>query len=1154
MATTRDFTLEAKYRQEEGLILLSGIQALVRLPLDQHRADKRRGLNTATLISGYRGSPLGGLDITLERNPALLREHHVVFLSGVNEDLGATAVYGSQLANLFPQPKYDGVLGMWYGKGPGVDRTGDIFKHANFTGVSRHGGVLALGGDDPLSKSSTIPSHSEVAFYDALFPVLFPGSAQEILDLGRLGFELSRYSGLWVGFKIVTNVADEIATAEVAPDRIVLAEPGFEYEGRPWRARQHPMLMPPWGLETEREIHYGRLEAAKAFAAANRLNRVTLPTPDAWLGIAAPGKTYYDLREALAELGLDNAALRHYGIRLLKIEMLFPMEPGTIREFARGLEELLVVEEKRAFCELFIRDILYNQAERPRVVGKSDEHGRPLVPSDAELDADRIAQVVAARLERRIPLESITARVALLEALRQRPAPLTLARQPYFCSGCPHNRSTVLPEGSIASAGIGCHGMALLMDRKTMGLTHMGGEGVQWVGIAPFTETKHLFQNLGDGTFFHSGSLAIRQAVASSANITYKILYNSAVAMTGGQDAAGAMPVPALTRSLAAEGVKRILVMTDEPAKYPKGTQWAPGVEVWHRDRLDEAQRLLRDIPGVTALVYDQRCAAEKRRLRKRGKLPDPAMRVFINEAVCEGCGDCGVKSNCLSVHPVETEFGRKTQIHQSSCNKDYSCLQGDCPSFLTVVPVVDPAKKKRSVFTVEQALPEPTVKVPDSANIFMMGIGGTGVVTVNQILATAALLDGKHVRGLDQTGLSQKGGPVVSHLKISERTADVSNKVSAGSADCYLGFDILVATSPQNLDHARPDRTIAVVSTSQVPTGAMVTSTAVEFPETNGLITSIDRVTRKDENLYVDALGFAETLFDDHMAANMIVLGAAWQNGAIPVSARAIEQAIVLNGVSVPMNTHAFRAGRLLVSDPAWVRTVTRRRLGAVGVAPELSAEARKLVDAVGATGELQRLLEIRVPELIAYQSAEYARDYVHFVQRVREAEAVGAPGESRLSEAVARHLFKLMAYKDEYEVARLHLHADIALALDAEFPGGVTLHYNLHPPLFRALGLTRKIKLGRWFDRIFRVLLGMKALRGTWLDPFGFAAVRRVERQLAGEYRALVDKALVGLSPESYERAVKLASLPDLIRGYEEIKLRNVQRFRDEVRALGF
>jgi len=1154
MAIKRDFTLDAKYRQEEGQIFLSGIQALVRLPLDQHRADKRRGLNTATLISGYRGSPLGGLDLTLERNPDLLRQHNVVFLSGVNEDLGATAVYGSQLANLFPQPKYDGVLGMWYGKGPGVDRTGDIFKHANFAGVGKHGGVLALGGDDPLSKSSTIPSHSEVAFYDALFPVLYPGSAQEILDLGRLGFELSRYSGLWVGFKIVTNVADEIGTAEVGPDRIVIADPGFLYEGRPWQARQNPLLMPPWGLEAEREIHYGRLEAAKAFAAANKLNRITLPTPNAWLGIAAPGKTYYDLREALAELGLDNAALRQYGIRLMQIEMMFPMEPGTIREFARGLEELMVIEEKRAFCELFIRDILYNQTERPRVVGKHDEQGRPLVPADAELDADRIAQILATRLERRIHLDSITARVALLEALRQRPAPLTLARQPYFCSGCPHNRSTVLPEGSMASAGIGCHGMALLMDRRTMGLTHMGGEGVQWVGIAPFTETKHLFQNLGDGTFFHSGSLAIRQAVASSANVTYKILYNSAVAMTGGQDAAGAMPVPELTRSIAAEGVKRIIVMTDEPDKYPKGTLWAPGVEVWHRDRLDEAQRLLRDIPGVTALVYDQRCAAEKRRLRKRGRLPDPEMRVFINEAICEGCGDCGVKSNCLSVHPVETEFGRKTQIHQSSCNKDYSCLKGDCPSFLTVVPLVDPRKRERRIFKVERALPEPELKVPGEANVFMMGIGGTGVVTVNQILGTAALLDGKYVRGLDQTGLSQKGGPVVSHLKILDRTTQVSAKVAAGSADCYLGFDILVATSPQNLDHARPERTIAIVSTSQVPTGAMVTSTAVEFPESNGLLSSINRVTRKDENVFLDALGLAETLFDDHMAANMIVLGAAWQSGALPVSAAAIEEAIELNGVSVQMNSQAFRVGRLLVADPAWARTVVRHRLGAVEVKQALSTQALALVESVGAAGELKRLLEIRVPELIAYKSAGYARGYAQFVRRVREAEAAQVPGESRLSEAVARYLFKLMAYKDEYEVARLSLNPDIAKALADEFPGGVKLAYNLHPPLLRALGLEQKLKLGPWFGSVFGVLARMKWLRGTPLDPFGFAAVRRVERQLPGEYRALVEKALVGLSPESYERAVKVASLPDLVRGYEEIKLRNVQRFRDEVRALGF
>jgi indolepyruvate ferredoxin oxidoreductase len=1155
MTIKRDFALDAKYRQEEGTIFLSGIQALVRLPLDQHRADTRRGLNTATLISGYRGSPLGGLDLTLERNPDLLREHNVVFLSGVNEDLGATAIYGSQLTNLFPKPKYDGVLGMWYGKGPGVDRTGDIFKHANYAGVARHGGVLALGGDDPLSKSSTIPSHSEIAFYDALFPVLFPGTIQEILDLGRLGFELSRYSGLWVGFKIVTNVADEIGTADVAPGRVVIADPGFLYEGRAWQQRQNPLLMPPWGLDTEREIHYGRLEAAKAFAATNRLNRITLDTPGAWLGIAAPGKAYYDLREALRELGLDDAALRRYGVRLLKIGMLFPMEPEIVREFARGLEELLVVEEKRAFCELFIRDILYNQTDRPRVTGKYDLEGRPLVPADAELDADRIAQIVASRLERKVQLESITARVALLEALRQRPAPMTLARQPYFCSGCPHNRSTVLPEGSIASAGIGCHGMALLMDRRTLGLTHMGGEGVQWVGMAPFTETKHIFQNLGDGTFFHSGSLAIRQAVASNANITYKILYNSAVAMTGGQDAAGAMPVPELTRALHAEGVKRIIVMTDETDKYPKDVLWAPGVEVWDRERLDEVQRLLRDIPGVTALVYDQRCAAEKRRLRKRGRLPDPALRVFINEAVCEGCGDCGVKSNCLSVHPVDTEFGRKTQIHQSSCNKDYSCLQGDCPSFLTVVPLGEPSKKERRVFKVERVLPEPALRVPRAASVFMMGIGGTGVVTVNQVLGTAALLDGKQVRGLDQTGLSQKGGPVVSHLKIFDGEApEVANKIAAGGADCYLGFDILVATSPQNLDHARPEKTIAVVSTSQVPTGAMVTHTDVEFPEANGLVTAINRFTRKDDNVFLDALGLAETLFDDHMATNMIALGAAYQAGAIPVGAAAIEEAIVLNGVSVAMNTHAFRVGRLVVADPAWVATLKRPRVGAAEATAALTAEARQIVDATGAAGELRRLLEIRVPELCAYQHAAYARDYADFVRRVAQAEQAAVQGDSRLAEGVARHLFKLMAYKDEYEVARLHLRNDVAQALAEEFPAGVRVQYNLHPPFLRALGMTRKIKLGTWFDGIFRLLVALRGVRGTALDLFGRAEVRRVERALVGEYRALVEKALVGLSPESHERAVRLANLPDVIRGYEEIKLRNVERFREEVRALGF
>ena len=1155
MAINDTFSLDAKYRQEDGKIFLSGIQALVRLPLDQHRADKRRGIRTATLVSGYRGSPLGGLDLTLERNPQLLADHNVVFISGVNEDLGATAIYGAQLANMFPKPKYDGVLGMWYGKGPGVDRTGDIFKHANYAGLGRYGGVLALGGDDPLSKSSTLPTHSEVAFYDAFMPTLFPGSVQEILDLGRYGFEMSRYSGLWCAFKIVTNVADEIGTAEVHPERVVIRDPGFTWEGKPWRPTQNPMLLPPFGLELEREIHYGRIEAARAFAAAHPLNKITVPSPGAWLGIAAPGKTYYDLREALRELGLDDEALRRYGIRLLKIGLLWPTEPTIVREFAHGLEELFVIEEKRSFVETFLRDALYNQAERPRIVGKQDEHGRPLVPANGELDADKIALMLASRLERKINLGSITARVALLEALRERPAPLTLARQPFFCSGCPHNRSTVVPEGSMAGGGIGCHGMALAMpERHTVGTTHMGGEGVQWVGMAPFTEMTHMFQNLGDGTFFHSGSLAIRQAIAAGTNITFKILYNSAVAMTGGQDAAGAMPVPEMTRLLEAEGVKRIIVTTDDPDKYGNGVTWGRGAQVWHRDRLDEAQKMLRDTPGVTVLIHDQRCAAEKRRLRKRGKLEDPALRVFINEAVCEGCGDCGVKSNCLSVQPVDTEFGRKTQIHQSSCNKDYSCLRGDCPSFLTIVPKGAPRKKERKVYTVDQPLPEPTRRVPATASIFMMGIGGTGVVTVNQVLGTAALLDGKHVRGLDQTGLSQKGGPVVSHLKISEQPDEVSAKVSAGGADCYLGFDLLVATSPVNIDHTRSDKTIAVVSTSQVPTGAMVTSTDVHFPDPSGLLASINRSTRKDENAFLDALGLAETLFDDHMAANLIVLGAAYQAGAIPVAAAAIERAIALNGVAVTMNTQAFRAGRLVVADPSWAGTLKRRRVGAVETTTPMTAEARALIEAVGATGETQRLLDVRVPELIDYQDAAYARRYVDVVRRVVEAERRVAPDRTALSEAVARHLFKLMAYKDEYEVARLHLRNDLATVLKNEYPDGVTVKYNLHPPLLRAFGWERKIRFGRWFDGVFHTLHGMRGLRGGPLDVFGWPEVRRVERALIGEYIGLVDKALAGLDAGSYDKAAKLAALPDLIRGYEHVKLANVRRYREQVRALGF
>jgi indolepyruvate ferredoxin oxidoreductase len=953
--------------------------------------------------------------------------------------------------------------------------------------------------------------------------------------------------------KIVTNVADEAATAEVDPDRVRPAIPTVELDGQPFQHAINVNLIPPYGLEMERTLHFARLELARRYAWENQLNRITVPTPDAWLGILTAGKTYYDVRQALLELGLHDEALRRYGIRILKVGMLSPMEPRIVREFGRGLEEILVVEEKRAFLEMFAKDVLYGVPDRPRIVGKVDEEDRPLLSPVGELDADAIARAIARRVGRKARIESVEARIQHLDELKRRPKPFTLARTAFFCSGCPHNRSTVVPEGSVAAAGIGCHGMAMGMNRGIIGVTHMGGEGAQWVGIAPFTETPHLFQNIGDGTFFHSGSLALDFAIASGVNITYKILYNSAVAMTGGQDAAGAIGIPDLTRRLEADGVKRIIVTTDDPGRY-RGVPLARTAEVWHRDRLLEAQSTLAAVPGVTVLLHDQQCAAEKRRLRKRGRQAEPTRRVYINELVCEGCGDCGKKSNCLSVQPVETEFGRKTQIHQSSCNKDYSCLLGDCPSFLTVEPIGPPRKKERRLTPLDAILPEPALKVPaDGFAVHMMGIGGTGVVTVNQILGTAALLDGRHVRGLDQTGLSQKGGPVVSDLKIASRPLDGANKVSAGGADLYLGFDLLVATDPGNLDKAESGRTIAVVSTSQIPTGQMVADPGVHFPELASVLIGIDRVTRKDANVYLDALAMAEGLFDDHMAVDPILLGAAYQAGALPISAASIERAIRLNGVSVEMNLLAFRWGRMAVVDGKQVEAAVKRASQSeVAETRALSAEARALVDLAGAGGEARRLLEVRVPELIAYQDAAYARQYVEFVKRVAAEEARRTPGRTGLTEAVARYLFKLMAYKDEYEVARLHLDAALDARLRARFGEPIRVSWHLHPPLLRALGLRRKIEIGAWFAPAFKALRAMKGLRGTALDPFGHAAVRRVERELIGEYRGLVESALARLTPETHDVAVALAALPDEVRGFEDVKLGNVARFRDRAAEL--
>ena len=1153
----KSFTLEDRYTAAGGRVIMSGIQALARLPLDQHRADKTRGLHTAGLITGYRGSPIGVLDFVLEGIPHLLEEHHIRFIPAVNEDLAATAIMGSQTANLLPEPKFDGVCGIWYGKGPGVDRSGDAFKHANLAGVGRYGGVLALAGDDPSCKSSTIPSHSEVALYDALMPILYPGSAQEILDMGLLGFALSRFSGLWVGFKIVTDVADEYSSVEVGAERVHIVEPGFSAEGPALAPqRQNTALLSPYSLQQEKEIHDERLDAALAFARANRINEIAVATEDAWLGIIAAGKTWYDLRGALHDIGLDDEALERAGIRLLKLGMIFPLEPEILGEFAAGLDEILVIEEKRAFIETFCKEALYGSGHTPLIVGKKDETGAKLVKADNELDADEITLVLARRLRGRIDATLLERR---LRAIKRPPdlgvIPIA-ARSPYFCSGCPHNRSTKVPDGSMAGAGIGCHTLAIMMDRNTAGVTQMGGEGANWVGAETFTNIDHIFQNIGDGTFAHSGSLSVRQATAAGTNVTYKILYNSAVAMTGGQAADGLMPVPEMTHLLYAEGVKKTIVVSDEPAKFAPDANWAPGAEVWERDRMEEAQLLLRDTPGVTALIYDQECAANLRRKRRRGLAADPTLRILINEAVCEGCGDCGAVSNCLSVQPVETEFGRKTQIHQSSCNKDYTCLEGNCPAFMSVIPSELPQRQAEPSYRVERALAEPLRQVNGTANVLMMGIGGTGVVTANQVLATAAALDGYHVRSLDQTGLSQKGGPVVSNLKITDAAIEFAPKIGAGATDAFLVFDVLTATAAKNLARANPQRSVAIVSTSKVPTGAMVRDTTVEYPEADHLLEIINRATRAGDNVFFDALGLAEALFGDHMMANFIVIGAAYQAGLLPMSADAIERAIELNGVKVDDNQHAFRAGRLAVADRDWLAGLEVTRAGEMAPSSrdERPAAAQALIDSLPAEGELKRLVEIRVPELIAYQNEAFARRYIDDLKRIYAAEQAACPGQTDLSQAVARYLFKLMAYKDEYEVARLSLKPEARAAIDAQFGARARIRYHLQPPLLKALGLKRKVQVGRWFDGVYRLLRGMRFLRGTAFDPFGYDHVRRVERELIVEYRRLVFAALDELSAENHARAVELARLPDMIRGYDEVKLANVERFWEAVRGLGF
>jgi indolepyruvate ferredoxin oxidoreductase len=1111
--------LSDRYTIEKGTVYLTGIQALVRLPMEQVRLDRRNGLNTGVFISGYEGSPLGGYDLALQRESALLAEHNIHFCPALNEDLAATAVMGSQIFEVLGKGKVDGVTGIWYGKGPGVDRSGDAFRHANMLGCPGLCSAIILAGDDHICKSSSIPHQSDFTLVSAAIPILAPGNTQEVLDYGLYAIALSRYSGSWISLKLVTNACDGGGTVVVDPERHRFRLP----EG--YNKRTDTRLVPPFSNALEMEVNVRRPAAVRTFVRQNPIHRLHGAAEGARLGIATAGKPYYDLLQALADLGIGERDLESQGVRLFKFGMTWPLDPQLVWEFAAGLEKIIVVEEKRSFLEAQIRDALYNSPFRPRVLGKEDDNGEPLFPSTGELNPDSIA----GRLERFLESAGKRARLKTLAEISARPREVDILRVPNYCPGCPHNRSTVLEPGQLAGGGIGCHGMGALLDDAGRGYlfsTQMGGEGAPWIGMAPFVERPHIFQNIGDGTYFHSGSLAVQAAIAAGVSITFKILYNGHVAMTGGQDVTGAMAVPELTRQLAAQGAKKIVVVTEDVDRYRDPSRLAEGVEVRHRDDLAEIQRTLEKIPGVTVLIYDQECAAEVRRRRSRGNYPEPVLRLVINEEVCEGCGDCVRISNCMSLQPVETPLGEKMRIHQPSCNKDYSCALGDCPSFVTVR--IKPGTGLRrpplpDLPAIQMRPPQKQVTAGAGYRILMPGIGGTGVVTVNALLAHAALMDGLHVATLDQTGLAQKGGAVVSHLTLSEQPLHCSAQINAGNADLILGFDLIVATDPRNLACAHPERTAAVLNTALIPTAETIRGRK-RFADAQSRIDRLAQWTRRGDNIYVDATRIAERLFGSHLYVNVFLLGVAFQAGLVPVSVESLEQAIRLNGVAVERNLQAFTWGRNYFADAAWVERF---------VVEEKPAE----------TGP-EDTIEWRIRELERYQNESYARRYADFVERVRAR-------RPELAEAVARNLFKLMAYKDEYEVARLLTDQRFERQIATTWDSIETVYYHLHPPLLRRLGLKRKLRFGRWFRLPLRLLAELKFLRGTPLDLFGYSAHRRMERQLIGWYEALVTEILEEGAAGNLTLQLQLASLPDGIRGYEKVKEASVERIKAEAES---
>jgi indolepyruvate ferredoxin oxidoreductase len=1155
-------SLDDKYTLERGRAFITGTQALIRLPMLQRERDLKAGLNTAGYITGYRGSPVTSVDMTAVKAKKYLDAHHVTFNPGLNEDLAATAVWGTQQTNLFKDAKYDGVFSMWYGKGPGVDRCGDVFKHANNAGSAKHGGVLVLAGDDHAAKSSSTAHQSDHILNACGIPVLYPSSVQEYIDYGLHAWAMSRYTGLWVSMKCVTDIIESGAVVDFDPDRVNIVLPeDFELPAGGLNIR-----WPDTVLEQEARMNSFKWYAALAYARANKLNKIIWDSPRAKIGIITAGKAYLDTRQALADLGIGEQDAADLGIRLYKIGMTWPLEADGVQQFARGLDEILVVEEKRQILEYALKEELYNlkDDERPRVVGKFDDtgewsnkhrsgHGDWLLPATYELNPALIARAIASRISKYCaghPVEQrVRERIAFLEAkelmlnsVPVKPNPQT-DRTPFFCSGCPHNTSTKVPEGSRALAGIGCHYMVLWMDRETSTFTHMGAEGVTWVGQAPFTNEKHVFTNLGDGTYFHSGILAIRAAVSAKVNITYKILFNDAVAMTGGQEFDGPLTPAIISRQIAAEGVSPIIVVTDEPEKYPADYEWAPGVTVRHRSELMDVQRELRDQPGVSAMIYDQTCASEKRRRRKRGEYPDPAKRAVINEAVCEGCGDCSVQSNCLSVEPLETELGRKRQINQSSCNKDFSCTTGFCPSFVTVEGGALKKPKKAAGasagFNIDDMALLPVPRIPDTRTpfgILVTGIGGTGVVTVGQILAVAAHIEGKGSSVLDMSGLAQKGGPVMSHVRLCDRQEDIhSTRVGTGAADLVIGCDLIVTASRDALSRMGEGRSWAMINSSGSSTAAFVKNPDWQFPGASAKA-EISKACGASHVDFIDAGQIATALMGDSIATNMFMLGYAWQKGRVPLGEAAIIKAIELNALSVAFNKAAFNWGRACAHDPAAVQKLA---------APAKVIEFKR-------TQTVGEIIERRMALLTAYQDADYANQYKSFVDAVRVAEvAVVGNAALRLTEAVARYFYKLMAYKDEYEVARLYTDGAFQQKIAGMFEGDVTLKFHLAPPLFAkhdAQGHLIKQEFGPWMMKAFGLLAKLKGLRGGAFDIFGRTAERKMERALIGQYRQTIMALLPKLTLDNLAQVVAIASIPEDIRGYGHVKERHLQAAKEK------